>query len=635
MASYSSKSYDPSPERERFRRTKGAAFTGSDRVASPSVASSTGDSDNGDTGVCVSAHCYTLSAQWTRRDLMIALQPHVFDLAFTCASLTFTLGVRLDAVSVSDSPKYTPPHTRLGLGNPRFARSIRSTESPTSLLPTDDGDDVFVSSPTRTLKERRSERSITVGNMRRLDVALANDDHALRSQSSNLSARHQINGVDAQNLYPPTACVFVANLPEPKDDVALEAAIYREFLQYGKCWVKIRRDSHHMPFAFVQFTSNEEARDALERGKGAMICGRSCRTEMVKANRTFIIQKKSGTPITVQEAQEVLLPYGSLSKCEVLHPQLREPLNFPPTILIEFSMFDATRDLHTAFRHDPVYTVTAFDLKKNCANTRNNGDEAFLAACERDRRSIFVGDLPGNVTQEDLEDLFSEAGEVLKANLIQKENNSRILRTMAFIEYSQPDMPETAVAMFHGSVFKGAIIRVERKSVKDRGPTPRHSRSQLLLHQPEDSPVARAPPRSPAGPQVVSTPTRPTAATTEMSSAPMPPPMYGAWAYGMPGSPYTAQQTYAAAYGIPTSASGNMPMTPQATPQMPSPWSYYNAYWPGMMGYDPSAYYMGAYAFQSPTPMMGGSRPDEQGQSSPTPGRQASGNGSGGEHRED
>lgn len=50
MASYSSKSYDPSPERERFQRTRGVAFTGSDRVASPSVVSSAGDSDNGDTG---------------------------------------------------------------------------------------------------------------------------------------------------------------------------------------------------------------------------------------------------------------------------------------------------------------------------------------------------------------------------------------------------------------------------------------------------------------------------------------------------------------------------------------------------------------------------------------------------------
>lgn len=137
------------------------------------------------------------------------------------------------------------------------------------------------------------------------------------------------------------------SLPEPKDDVALEAAIYREFMRYGKCWVKIRRDSHHMPFAFVQFTSDQEAQEALEKGKGAMIHGRPCRTEMVKANRTFVIQKKTGSPITIDEAEKVLLPFGSLTKCELLHPQLREPLGFPPTVLVEFSMFDATRDLHT------------------------------------------------------------------------------------------------------------------------------------------------------------------------------------------------------------------------------------------------------------------------------------------------
>lgn len=121
-------------------------------------------------------------------------------------------GVRLDALSVSDSPevKYTPPHARQGFGG-RFAHSVRrnATDSPNCLVATDDHDDVFVS-PTKTLKERRSERSVTAANVQCLDVALANDDQTLRTQSSNLSARHQINGVDAQNLYPPTACVFVA-----------------------------------------------------------------------------------------------------------------------------------------------------------------------------------------------------------------------------------------------------------------------------------------------------------------------------------------------------------------------------------------------------------------------------------------
>jgi polyadenylate-binding protein len=406
------------------------------------------------------------------------------------------------------------------------------------------------------------------------------------------------------------------SLPEPKEDLHLEAAIYREFLKYGKCWVKIRRDPHHMPFAFVQFTSDEEAKNALENGKGAIICGRPCRTEMVKANRTFIIQKKSGAHITAAEAKNTLRAYGSLNKCEVLHPQLREPLGFPSTVLVEFSMFDATRDLHTAFRHDPVYIVAAFDLKKNCAATRDSSDEAFLAACERDRRSVFVGDLPVHATEDDIKELFSTTGDVLKVNVIKKVNNSGIARTMAFVEYSQPDMPEIAISKFHGTVFKGAVIRVERKSVKDRGPTPRHSRSQLLPRQfSEDSPIARGPPKSPRV-QVVCTPTRPTAAPTELSPAPVPPPMYGGWGYGMPNSPF-AHHNYAAGYAAHPGASG-MPMTPQATPQMPSPWTYYNGYWPGMVGYDPTSFYMGPYAFQSPTPMTGGYAGDTMSQWTPT-----------------
>lgn len=112
-----------------------------------------------------------------------------------------------------------------------------------------------------------------------------------------------------------------------------------------------------MPFAFVQYITDAEAQLALVKGKGALIHGRACRTEPVKANRTFVIQKKNGTPITIQEAEEALLPFGSLSKIEELHPDLRTPLEYPPTILVEFSMFDATRDLHTVSQQSDVSSI--------------------------------------------------------------------------------------------------------------------------------------------------------------------------------------------------------------------------------------------------------------------------------------
>lgn len=52
--------------------------------------------------------------------------------------------------------------------------------------------------------DRRVARSVTTGNL-----ALASPvERALNSSS--MSARHKIGGVDVQGIYPATACVFVA-----------------------------------------------------------------------------------------------------------------------------------------------------------------------------------------------------------------------------------------------------------------------------------------------------------------------------------------------------------------------------------------------------------------------------------------
>lgn len=302
--------------------------------------------------------------------------------------------------------------------------------------------------------------------------------------------------------------------------------------------------------------------------------------------------------------------------------------------------------------------MTAFDLKKNCAAVKANSDEAYLANCERDRRSIFVGDLPPTTEQVDLEELFGAAGQILRINLLQRPSNAHAatgfasaVRTMAFIEYAQPDMPELAIAKFNGKTYKGATIRVERKSVKDRGVTPRHtqSRSSLVLaHKPSNEVVVSPSPvppgsatrerfhfpqqerayqqqaQQPASPGIMSTPSHATPhrrafsqqpaadmASPAAAAMPPPPPMYGNYMGGYTGmSPYHNTPVPGTNYTYgPVHGAG--PMTP-ASPALASPWSYYSNYWPGMMGYDGSMY-MNPYAFQSaggplqsPTPMIGG-----------------------------
>lgn len=89
--------------------------------------------------------------------------------------------------------------------------------------------------------------------------------------------RTQISGVDAQNFYSPNACMFVAkyvhsshllarsnpmiSLPEHVRDTRLEASLTKVCSQYGMVFVKIRRDSRNMPYAFCQFTVSTISRE--------------------------------------------------------------------------------------------------------------------------------------------------------------------------------------------------------------------------------------------------------------------------------------------------------------------------------------------------------------------------------------
>ena len=121
--------------------------------------------------------------------------------------------------------------------------------------------------------------------------------------------------------------------------------------------------------------NDKDAKVAMEEGRGVMILGRPCRTEMVKANRkcrflialgafadvlpalgTFIIYSRHGDEITTDIAREILEPYGELNKCEALSAQMQEAMNLPTAVLVEFAKFDPKRDLNSVSLSDPGAT---------------------------------------------------------------------------------------------------------------------------------------------------------------------------------------------------------------------------------------------------------------------------------------
>ncbi|KAI0521140.1 hypothetical protein F5B22DRAFT_644389 [Xylaria bambusicola] len=291
-------------------------------------------------------------------------------------------------------------------------------------------------------------------------------------QPSPAERRHQVQGVDAQTYYPPEACIFVANLPESKSDTVLEVAVTKAFSSFGPVFVKIRRDPKNMPFAFCQYTDSKHAQKAQVEGKGLLVEGRPCRTEMVKANRRYVMFSREGHQVNVAEARTHLLQFGDISKLEPLHQEAVNAMKLPGAVFVEYTQFDPVRDIISAYRYHDEYGVVAYDLKKaNPSQTSHYSN--YLARYEIDRRSIYVGNLPHNV--ENIEDVLrhaaSKAGVVEKVQVIRKEprNEGGRPTVFAFVEYARPDEALIAVDNLRGTILVNNRIRVEKKKCADQG----------------------------------------------------------------------------------------------------------------------------------------------------------------------
>lgn len=76
-----------------------------------------------------------------------------------------------------------------------------------------------------------------------------------------------------------------------------------------------------------------------------MIYGRPCRTEMAKCNRTYILYKANRDPMSIQEAGDVLFPYGAFNNIERLDPEISRARGIGEAVIIEFLGFNQNRDL--------------------------------------------------------------------------------------------------------------------------------------------------------------------------------------------------------------------------------------------------------------------------------------------------
>ena len=82
---------------------------------------------------------------------------------------------------------------------------------------------------------------------------------------------------------------------------------------------------------------------------------------------------------------------------------------------------------------------------------------------------LYVGNLPYNTVDADLENLFSQAGTVKSAQVIRDRASGRSKR-FGFVEMSTSEEAQGAITMFHGKDFSGRPLTVNLARPREERP---------------------------------------------------------------------------------------------------------------------------------------------------------------------
>jgi len=91
------------------------------------------------------------------------------------------------------------------------------------------------------------------------------------------------------------------------------------------------------------------------------------------------------------------------------------------------------------------------------------GEESFMEA------KLYVGNLPYNTADEDLQNLFSQAGTVKSAQVI-KDRVSGRSKGFAFVEMSTAEEAQAAISKFNGQDFNGRALTVNLARPREERP---------------------------------------------------------------------------------------------------------------------------------------------------------------------
>lgn len=282
----------------------------------------------------------------------------------------------------------------------------------------------------------------------------------------------------------PSSCVFVASLAASLSDDELCISVTDSFRQYGGlARVKVLRDHANRPYAFVQYKNDKDAKRALKMAQGSVLNGRTLRCESARVNRTLFITH--ATPLQFTTIADLCEKFGELEQVvpnrenSHFNKKYNNPVLTGHSWFVQFAYRDDAIRAFANLRSDPEWDVEWVQnievpryfnlLKKKIDEDEDEGfdgeqenseDENFEKFDTIDKRSIFIGQLDSSVTREKLIDRFSNHGEIVDINLINKSTN-----LFAFIQFKTEEAAAAALERENHAIFLNKTMHVQYKVI--------------------------------------------------------------------------------------------------------------------------------------------------------------------------
>ncbi|KAI8976804.1 hypothetical protein BDB01DRAFT_877297 [Pilobolus umbonatus] len=235
-------------------------------------------------------------------------------------------------------------------------------------------------------------------------------------------------------------------------DTELGASVYHLFNEWGHIIsVKVNRDGMYRPYAFVQYESVEDSKNALRYAPGTLLNGRIIRCEPARVNRTICIT-------SIHRAYDE----------EKLHLQLSSFGEIEDITIITTYQYIRCAFIKYCYREDAMDALKALSSSIHCPgfvqwsqNIDSHPGRSHYKITYIDQHSIFIGNLDPQTNDQDLNDKFSQYGTIIHSQI-----HNRKKRAFAFIRYQHGYETSKAILSEEGNHWKGNMIHVSYREYR-------------------------------------------------------------------------------------------------------------------------------------------------------------------------